>query len=70
MAYGNQPWLNLVNYPAGYILKPRADDFRALPDAEQLVMSMADAAGISTVRHALVTGNGGLAYITTRVDRV
>lgn len=70
MSAGKQPCLTLVNYPTGYILKPQVDDFRALPEAEQLVMSMADAAGISTVPHALVKGNGSLAYITKRVDRV
>ena len=70
MSDGKQPRLTLVNYPTGYILKPQVDDFRALPEAEQLVMSMADAAGISTVPHALVKGNGSLAYITKRVDRV
>ena len=70
MSAGKQPCLTLVNYPTGYIVKPQVDDFRALPEAEQLVMSMADAAGISTVPHALVKGNGSLAYITKRVDRV
>lgn len=70
MSEGNQPRLTLVNYPTGYILKPQVDDFRALPEAEQLVMSMADASGISTVPHALVKGSGSLAYITKRVDRV
>ena len=37
---------------------------------EFLVMCMADAAGISTVPHALVLGGGSFAYITKRVDRV
>lgn len=64
------PRLTLVNYPTGFILKPQVEEFRALPESEQLVMSMADAAGISTVPHALVKGNGSLAYITKRVDRV
>lgn len=67
---GGQPRLTLVNYPTGYILKPQVKEFRALPEAEQLVMCMADAAGISTVPHALVAGNGSLAYITRRVDRI
>lgn len=66
----DKPRLTLVNYPTGYILKPQVDDFEALPEAEQLVMSIADHIGISTVPHALIQGNNSLAYITKRVDRV
>ena len=66
----NKPRLTLVNYPTGYILKPQVPEFEALPEAEQLVMCMADAVGISTVPHALIMGSGSLAYITKRVDRV
>lgn len=66
----SKPRLTLVNYPTGYILKPQVPEFEALPEAEHLVMCMADAAGISTVPHALIMGNGSLAYITKRVDRV
>lgn len=66
----NKPRLTLVNYPTGYILKPQVAEFEALPEAEQLVMCMADAAGISTVPHALIVGNDSFAYITKRVDRV
>lgn len=66
----NKPRLTLVNYPTGYILKPQVTEFEALPESEQLVMCMADAAGISTVPHALIMGNNSLAYITKRVDRI
>lgn len=65
----NKPRLTLVNYPTGYILKPQVAEFEALPESEQLIMSMADTAGISTVPHALIKGNMGLAYITRRIDR-
>ncbi len=65
----NKPRLTLVNYPTGYILKPQVAEFEALPESEQLIMSMADMAGISTVPHALIKGNAGLAYITKRIDR-
>lgn len=65
-----QPRLTLVNYPNGYILKPQVQEFEALPEAEQLVMCMADAAGIATVPHALIRANGQFAYITKRIDRV
>lgn len=66
---GHRPRLTLVNYPTGYILKPQVDAFEALPEAEQLVMSMADVVGIPTVPHALVQDGSDLAYITRRVDR-
>lgn len=65
----NKPRLTLVNYPTGYILKPQVAEFEALPESEQLIMTMTDMAGISTVPHALIKGNKGLAYITKRVDR-
>ncbi|MCD7774826.1 MAG: HipA domain-containing protein [Clostridiales bacterium] len=65
----DKPRLTLVNYPTGYILKPQVAEFEALPESEQLVMSMADEAGIATVPHGLIKGNTGLAYITKRVDR-
>lgn len=67
---GKKPRLTLVNYPTGYILKPQVEQFEALPEAEQLVMSMADDAGIRTVPHALIRKDGEYAYITRRVDRV
>ena len=70
--------LTLVDYPSGYILKPQTAEFECLPEAEQLVMDMAGAVGISTVPHALVlTGpehegisSDSFAYITRRIDRV
>ncbi len=61
--------LTLVGYPSGYILKPQAQEYRALPEAEQMVMCMADAVGISTVPHGLIQSDGTYAYITKRVDR-
>jgi len=66
----NQNRLTLVHYPTGYILKPQVSDFTALPEAEHLVMSMANIAGISTVPHALLFKNNNYAYITKRVDRI
>lgn len=66
----SKPRLTLVNYPTGYILKPQVAEFEALPESEQLVMTIADMSGISTVPHALIKGENGLAYITKRVDRV
>lgn len=65
-----KPRLTLVNYPTGYILKPQVKEFESLPEAEQLVMCMADASGISTVPHALVKSINSFSYITKRVDRI
>ena len=48
------PRLTLVNYPTGYILKPQTEEFTSLPEAEQLVMSMADECRISTIRPAMI----------------
>ena len=67
---GKTPRLTLVNYPAGYILKPQVAEFECLPEAEQLVMTMADATGISTVPHALIKSKDVYSYITKRVDRI
>ena len=64
------PRLTLVDYPSGYILKPQEADYPYMPESEQLVMSMADAAGIKTVPHALIVQDGGVSYITKRVDRL
>lgn len=65
----SKPRLTLVNYPTGYILKPQVAEFEALPESEQLIMTMADMAGISTVPHALIKEKEKIAYITKRVDR-
>ena len=70
---GNEPRLTLVNYPTGYILKPQAEEYSALPEMEYLVMQMAEVSGIKTVPFALVrmpSQNNALAYITKRVDRI
>ena len=64
------PRLTMVDYPTGYILKPQVPEFRALPEAEHLVMRMAATAGLSVVPHALVRLKDGYAYLTRRVDRV
>ena len=61
--------LTFVDYPTGYILKPQVEEFHSLPEAEHLVMCMADAAGILTVRHAMIRYGNSLAYITKRADR-
>lgn len=66
----NKPRLTLVNHPTGYIIKPQVSQFESLPEAEHLVMSMAETVGIMTVPHALISKNSSYAYITKRVDRI
>ena len=69
----SKPRLTLVNYPAGYILKPQTEEYAALPEMEYLVMQMAQISGIKTVPHALLrlcAQNDALCYITKRIDRV
>lgn len=69
---GETPRLTLVNYPTGYILKPQTKEYPCLPEAEYLVMQMAEKAKIKTVPHALIrikAQDNALAYITKRIDR-
>ncbi|MCR5653514.1 MAG: HipA domain-containing protein [Ruminococcus sp.] len=69
---GATPRLTLVNYPTGYILKPQTKEYPCLPEAEYLVMQMAEKAKIKTVPHALVrikSQDNAFAYITKRIDR-
>ena len=69
---GATPRLTLVNYPTGYILKPQTKEYLCLPEAEYLVMQMAEKAKIKTVPHALIrikAQDNALAYITKRIDR-
>ena len=67
---GKHSRLTLVDFPAGYILKPQVEEFPYMPESEHLVMSMADACGIATVPHALIRHGETTAYITKRVDRI
>ena len=67
---GQQPRLTSAATPTAYILKPQSPEYAQLPEAEDLVMRMADAAIITTVPHALLhLDDGTLAYITKRIDR-
>ena len=69
---GATPRLTLVNYPTGYILKPQTKEYPCLPEAEYLVMQMAEKAKIKTVPHALIrikAQDNAFAYITKRIDR-
>lgn len=66
------PHLTLINYPTGYILKPQTIEYKALPEAEYLVMQMAKLAGIHTVPFGLmqIKPDNTYAYITKRIDRI
>lgn len=66
---GGEPRLTIVDYPAGFILKPQTERFEYLPEFEALAMRLAEAAGIKTAPFALLKSNGKLAYITRRIDR-
>lgn len=69
---GATPRFTLVNYPTGYILKPQTKEYPCLPEAEYLVMQMAEKAKIKTVPHSLIrikAQDNALAYITKRIDR-
>ena len=61
--------LTIVDHPAGYILKPQTEEFEQLPEAEDLVMDIAEMMGVKTAPHGLIEANGQNAYITKRVDR-
>lgn len=61
--------LTLLGYPAGYILKPQTEAFTQLPEAEDLVMDIAEMMGVKTAPHGLIETETGPAYISKRVDR-
>ena len=71
LTQGDQPRLTLIDYPAGYILKPQTEEYEQLPEAEYLTMRMAERCGISVVPFAMITlGKPEQnAYITKRIDR-
>ena len=62
--------LTLLGYPQGYILKPNSQEYPFIAEAEQLVMMMADACGITTAPHALIKIRDNMSYITKRIDRI
>lgn len=62
--------LSLVDYPTGFILKPQVKRYPLIPQAEHLVMSMADLSKLNTVPHALIKLDDEYAYITKRIDRI
>ncbi len=68
---GGSSRLTIVGLWGAYILKPPVEEYPLLPEIEDMTMHLATIAGIETVPHALMPiGDGGLAYITKRVDRL
>ncbi|MBD5228093.1 MAG: HipA domain-containing protein [Bacteroidales bacterium] len=67
---GEPQRFTIVGLWGRFILKPQTDRFENLPENEDLVMHLADAAGIKTVPHSLIRfADGELCYITRRIDR-
>ena len=67
----NEPQrFTIVGLWGRFILKPQTDHYANLPENEDLVMHLAEVAGIKTVPHSLIRfADGELCYITRRVDR-
>lgn len=67
----NEPQrFTIVGLWGRFILKPQTDRYANLPENEDLVMHLAEVAGIKTVPHSLIRfADGELCYITRRVDR-
>ncbi len=60
----------IVGLWGGYILKPPTEQYRFLPELEDLTMHLAEISGIDVVPHSLIRlSSGKLAYITKRIDR-
>lgn len=69
MSEGKPEILTLIGLPAGYILKPQTEEYSQLPEAEDLVMDIAEMMGAGVVPHGIIDTASGPAYICERVDR-
>ena len=67
----NQPQrFTIVGLWGRYILKPQTEQFKYLPEVEDLTMHLAELAKVNVVPHSLIRfADGELAYITKRIDR-
>lgn len=62
--------LTIVGLWGGYILKPPTQQYKQLPEVEDITMHLADIAKIRVVPHSLIRlKSGNLAYLTKRIDR-
>lgn len=67
---GQPQRFTIVGLWGRFILKPQTERFANLPENEDLIMHLAEAAGIKTVPHSLIRfADGELCYITRRIDR-
>ncbi|MBD5211707.1 MAG: HipA domain-containing protein [Bacteroidales bacterium] len=69
-ANGKPQRFTIVGLWGRFILKPQTDRYVNIPENEDLVMHLAEVAGIKTVPHSLIRfADGELCYITRRIDR-
>ncbi len=62
--------LTIMGIWGEYILKPPSEQYKSLPELEDLTMHLAQIAGILTVPHTLIRlKSGELSYLTRRIDR-
>ena len=66
----NQPQrFTIVGLWGRYILKPQTEQFKYMPEVEDLTMHLAELAKVNVVPHSLIRfADGELAYITKRID--
>lgn len=66
------PKFTIVDYLAGFILKPQSTSYSQLPEIEDLGMRLARLCGIKTVPHGLLElgEQKEMAFITKRIDRI
>lgn len=63
--------LTIVGLWGNYILKPQSQDYKELPENENLTMHLASIFKLNVVEHSLVRlQDKSLAYITKRIDRI
>lgn len=67
---GEPKRFTIVGLWGRYILKPQTEQFKHLPEVEDLTMHLAQLAKIKIVPHSLIRfSDGELSYITKRIDR-
>lgn len=67
---GEPQRFTIVGLWGRYILKPQTEQFKHLPEVEDLTMHLAGEAKINVVPHSLIRfADGELSYITKRIDR-
>jgi serine/threonine-protein kinase HipA len=65
------PRLTIVGLQGHYILKPPSNQYKELPENEDLTMHLAELVKIKTAKHSLIRLHSGeLAYLTKRFDRI